>query len=275
MEEWLIFFISVVLIYLLFLVYIGLSIYSQYSTMTEFSASIFIAIIFFVVMIFSIIAHIRSPQYRDATSFLIKNCFVVITGAIIIEIVNKLLSKISHHNEEKKYATVKPITDNTLNQFSHPTTLDPDNLIESAKEKLGFQISYNTICEKCKKHIEFSDYQKGYCHYCSYQLSPIRIRKAYIVTIPQEKDKVFDYSDLILFLKEKLHLEEQPQEVFDQQKDVPQINSNVIGKTCPYCQTPIKPGIPVVICPECKIPHHKECWEENVGCTTYGCKYTK
>jgi len=49
-------------------------------------------------------------------------------------------------------------------------------------------------------------------------------------------------------------------------------NINNIGKICPYCQTPIKPGIPVAICPACEIPHHKECWEENHGCTTYGCK---
>jgi len=27
-----------------------------------------------------------------------------------------------------------------------------------------------------------------------------------------------------------------------------------------------------VVCSSCHTPHHKECWEENKGCTTYGCK---
>ena len=26
------------------------------------------------------------------------------------------------------------------------------------------------------------------------------------------------------------------------------------------------------VCPSCNTPHHAECWEENGGCTTYGCK---
>jgi len=46
-----------------------------------------------------------------------------------------------------------------------------------------------------------------------------------------------------------------------------------IGKTCPYCQYIIKPNTEVVVCPACQTPHHKECWDENGGCTTYGCKY--
>ena len=44
-----------------------------------------------------------------------------------------------------------------------------------------------------------------------------------------------------------------------------------IGKTCPYCQTPLKPGVPATICGQCDIPHHTHCWYENGGCTTYGC----
>lgn len=47
--------------------------------------------------------------------------------------------------------------------------------------------------------------------------------------------------------------------------------SDVIGKTCPYCQTPIKPGEPVVFCSACSIPHHLECWNDGRGCTTFGC----
>lgn len=47
--------------------------------------------------------------------------------------------------------------------------------------------------------------------------------------------------------------------------------SDVIGKTCPYCQTPIKPGEQVVFCSSCGIPHHQECWNEGRECTTFGC----
>jgi hypothetical protein len=43
------------------------------------------------------------------------------------------------------------------------------------------------------------------------------------------------------------------------------------GKICPYCQSPLKKNADAVICSSCGTPHHKECWEENRGCTTYGC----
>ncbi|NLN77743.1 MAG: hypothetical protein GX141_02355 [Armatimonadetes bacterium] len=46
----------------------------------------------------------------------------------------------------------------------------------------------------------------------------------------------------------------------------------MIGKTCPYCQTPIKPGERIQICGSCGIPHHLECWRQNNGCTTFGCE---
>ncbi|MEN6546556.1 MAG: RING finger protein [Armatimonadia bacterium] len=45
-----------------------------------------------------------------------------------------------------------------------------------------------------------------------------------------------------------------------------------IGKTCPYCRFPLKPGEQVMTCPACKLPHHADCWAENQGCTTYGCR---
>lgn len=44
-----------------------------------------------------------------------------------------------------------------------------------------------------------------------------------------------------------------------------------VGKTCPVCQTPIKPGTVVSVCPACDMPYHQECWEYNGGCATYGC----
>ena len=43
-----------------------------------------------------------------------------------------------------------------------------------------------------------------------------------------------------------------------------------VGKTCPYCQTAMKPGVPVQACPSCGIPHHQDCWSENGGCTVFG-----
>jgi hypothetical protein len=45
-----------------------------------------------------------------------------------------------------------------------------------------------------------------------------------------------------------------------------------VGKTCPYCRFPLKPGEAVITCPACKLPHHADCWTENRGCTTYGCR---
>ena len=40
---------------------------------------------------------------------------------------------------------------------------------------------------------------------------------------------------------------------------------------CPFCQTEIAPAAERVVCSSCRIPHHRECWQENGGCTTYGC----
>ena len=44
-----------------------------------------------------------------------------------------------------------------------------------------------------------------------------------------------------------------------------------IGKVCPFCKTDIKEGEAVKVCPACGVPHHASCWEENKGCTTFGC----
>ncbi len=44
------------------------------------------------------------------------------------------------------------------------------------------------------------------------------------------------------------------------------------NKICPYCQSKIKDDLDVVVCSLCGTPHHRECYEENGGCTTYGCK---
>ena len=44
-----------------------------------------------------------------------------------------------------------------------------------------------------------------------------------------------------------------------------------VGKVCPYCRFPIKPGDTITVCSECQVPHHEDCWRENESCTTYGC----
>lgn len=44
-----------------------------------------------------------------------------------------------------------------------------------------------------------------------------------------------------------------------------------IGKICPFCKTEITADDEVMVCPACATPHHKGCWDENKGCTTFGC----
>lgn len=46
---------------------------------------------------------------------------------------------------------------------------------------------------------------------------------------------------------------------------------NYTGKICPFCKTEIAETDEVKVCPVCGIPHHIGCWEENKGCTTFGC----
>lgn len=38
---------------------------------------------------------------------------------------------------------------------------------------------------------------------------------------------------------------------------------------CPVCRAPADGEM--VHCPHCRMPHHKECWEYNAGCGSYGC----
>ena len=47
-----------------------------------------------------------------------------------------------------------------------------------------------------------------------------------------------------------------------------------VGKICPYCKCTIREDDDVVICSECEMPHHRDCWVENQGCTTFGCTGT-
>lgn len=47
-----------------------------------------------------------------------------------------------------------------------------------------------------------------------------------------------------------------------------------VGKICPFCKTELKEDDDIVVCSACEIPHHKDCWIENQGCTTFGCTGT-
>ncbi|MEE0265825.1 MAG: RING finger protein [Acutalibacteraceae bacterium] len=42
-------------------------------------------------------------------------------------------------------------------------------------------------------------------------------------------------------------------------------------KICPFCKSKFELNDNIVICSQCDMPHHKECWVENQGCTTFGC----
>ena len=42
---------------------------------------------------------------------------------------------------------------------------------------------------------------------------------------------------------------------------------------CPYCRTPVDPEEAAKACEGCGTPHHPECYEENGGCTLFGCKF--
>ncbi len=44
---------------------------------------------------------------------------------------------------------------------------------------------------------------------------------------------------------------------------------------CPICCTGFSDDDTVVLCPNCGMPHHKDCWTENGGCSTYGCGSAK
>jgi hypothetical protein len=42
-------------------------------------------------------------------------------------------------------------------------------------------------------------------------------------------------------------------------------------RVCSICQTAIEEGEYKTKCGECGLPFHEECWEENLGCSAYGC----
>jgi hypothetical protein len=46
-----------------------------------------------------------------------------------------------------------------------------------------------------------------------------------------------------------------------------------IGR-CGVCGTAVAP-VRQLVCPQCKIPHHRDCWAYNEGCSTFGCGRTE
>src|SRR5437763_261566 len=46
----------------------------------------------------------------------------------------------------------------------------------------------------------------------------------------------------------------------------------IAGKVCSICQTGIIAGERVLECSFCGLPFHAECWDENRGCSAYGCQ---
>ncbi|MBI4859227.1 MAG: hypothetical protein HY815_02995 [Candidatus Riflebacteria bacterium] len=43
----------------------------------------------------------------------------------------------------------------------------------------------------------------------------------------------------------------------------------MIEGVCRVCGSPL--SAPMVLCPTCETPHHRDCWDYNKGCSTYGC----
>ena len=47
---------------------------------------------------------------------------------------------------------------------------------------------------------------------------------------------------------------------------------NTLGaQSCGICQTEIDADDPKISCNKCSLPFHRECWDENLGCSAYGC----
>ena len=46
----------------------------------------------------------------------------------------------------------------------------------------------------------------------------------------------------------------------------------LVGRVCSICQNAMQPGEEACLCPECRSPYHRECWDEVGGCATYGCR---
>jgi TM2 domain-containing membrane protein YozV len=45
----------------------------------------------------------------------------------------------------------------------------------------------------------------------------------------------------------------------------------MMAEVCPYCRGPLLTEEPATVCEGCSTRHHAECYEENGGCTIFGC----
>jgi len=43
------------------------------------------------------------------------------------------------------------------------------------------------------------------------------------------------------------------------------------AEICPYCRAPVTAEDPITVCTGCGTKHHRDCYEENGGCTIFGC----
>lgn len=46
----------------------------------------------------------------------------------------------------------------------------------------------------------------------------------------------------------------------------------MIAAVCPYCRTAFSAPEEELLCEGCGTPHHKDCYQENGGCTVFGCR---
>jgi len=114
-------------------------------------------------------------------------------------------------------------------------------------------------CPHCKSELNDNDVMSSKCSKCLKMFTkalPVDLTNDFQTPVPPNKVSCDTKSNKV-----------------DLTEDFETPVARETGKTCPYCQAPIKPGIPVVTCPVCQIPHHQECWNENKGCTTYGCSH--
>jgi hypothetical protein len=51
----------------------------------------------------------------------------------------------------------------------------------------------------------------------------------------------------------------------------PPREQTMVLRECPICQSSIYPAEETLPCPKCGLVFHAECWQENLGCASYGC----
>jgi len=49
------------------------------------------------------------------------------------------------------------------------------------------------------------------------------------------------------------------------------VDDSTKPKKCAVCHSPIIVGEEMITCPDCAMTFHAECWQENLGCSSYGC----